>query len=443
MRFVPVCLSSLRILLRYPAVFAMLLTFWARPASADVTVTAPANGAIVNSPFLLRAQASTCSSQPTASMAYSFDSDADTLFQGATSLDTNPSTSGGSHTLRVKAWGNSGAYCETDVAITVGGGVVVSAPTNHAVVNSPFLLQAQAATCGGQSTASMAYSLDSGTDTVTNGATSLDVNISASNGGHTLRVKAWGNSGAFCETDVAITVDVSQHQLSNFDDITTGWLQCTGSSCAGGSGNPTSTSQTFNNANPAIDGGSMLLSESGPASSNNGWFYNVGKQNGSTSFTLDLEFNIPSETDIQAVEFDQFQYLFAGDGGVASSTRLFFGTECVTGGVWNVWDQGLSKWISTGVSCSYIVSSTAFNHLTIAVHRVTGDTSCANGFPCQYYDSITLNGTVIVSNVKTNSGPLPPTFGEQVGFMIQLDTGSACGSACTITEYIDKGVFSY
>jgi len=239
----------------------------------------------------------------------------------------------------------------------------------------------------------------------------------------------------------ALTASTYAQQVSNFDNITTGWSQCSGPSCAGGSGTPTSTSQTFNNATPSLDGGSMLLSETGPTFSNNGWIYNAGINNKATGFTLDLQFNIASNTNIQALEFDQFQYLKAPDGGVTANTRLFFGTECVTNGVWNVWDSSGIGWVSTGVPCSYVLSSTAFNHLTIAVHRLAGDTSCLNGYPCMYY-SITLNGTVIVANVKTNSGALPISFGEQTGFMIQLDTSNNCGTTCTINEYIDQGVFS-
>src|SRR4051794_6016705 len=176
------------------------LTFWsiftfatlfASQAFASVTVTAPLAG-VVNSPFLLRAQATSCSSQPTASMAYSIDDHTDTLFKGATSLDTDVSAAAGPHTLHVKAWGNAGALCKTDVLITVGGGVTVSAPQRRVVVNSPFLLRAQATTCGGQPTTSMAYSFDSLGDTLVSGATSIDRTISVSNGSHILRVKAWG-----------------------------------------------------------------------------------------------------------------------------------------------------------------------------------------------------------------------------------------------------------
>jgi hypothetical protein len=68
--------------------------------------------------------------------------------------------------------------------------VSVSAPASGAVVSSPFVLQATSATCLSQSTVSMAYSIDSGTDTVFNPATSINASVSASQGTHTLRVKA-------------------------------------------------------------------------------------------------------------------------------------------------------------------------------------------------------------------------------------------------------------
>ena len=172
--------------------------------AADVSVSAPASGAVVSSPFVLQATSATCLSQSTVSMAYSIDSGSDTVFNPATSINTSVSASQGTHTLRVKAWG-SGTFCETDVAITVGTGVAVSSPVNGSTVASTFLLNATASTCGGQSTSSMAYSFDSSTDTVIN-AQSINQNVSTSAGSHLLRVKAWGNAGAFCETDLNINV---------------------------------------------------------------------------------------------------------------------------------------------------------------------------------------------------------------------------------------------
>jgi hypothetical protein len=172
--------------------------------AADVSVAAPASGAVVNSPFVLQATSATCLSQSTVSMAYSIDSGTDTVFNPATSINTSVSASQGTHTLRVKSWG-SGTFCETDVAITVGTGVAVSSPVNGSTVPSTFLLNASAATCGGQSTSSMAYSFDSNTDNIIN-SQSINQNVSTTAGSHLLRVKAWGNAGAFCETDLNINV---------------------------------------------------------------------------------------------------------------------------------------------------------------------------------------------------------------------------------------------
>lgn len=172
-------------------------------------------------------------------MAYSFDSGSDTIFNPATSINTNASASQGTHTLRVKAWGNSGAFCEKDLAITVGTGVQVTAPLNGTTVPSSFLLQASATTCGGQNTSSMAYSFDSETDHLLSGATSINQTVSDPAGNHILRVKAWGNGGAFCETNLNITISsqsvVVNTPSNNATVATTFLLQAQAPTCSGAS----------------------------------------------------------------------------------------------------------------------------------------------------------------------------------------------------------------
>src|SRR5260370_41955096 len=59
-----------------------------------------------------------------------------------------------------------------------------------------------------------------------------------------------------------------------------------------------------------------------------------------------------------------------------------------------------------------------------------------------YFDSISLDGTSVASNVVTSAGPLPAGWAEQAGFMLQLDTNGACGGACTISESVDEAKFS-
>lgn len=89
------------------------------PAFAGVTVSSPGNGAQVSSPFTLSADAATCSSQPVAAMGYSFDSSASTAIINADSINQSVPSATGQHTLHVKAWGNQGASCVTDVALDI------------------------------------------------------------------------------------------------------------------------------------------------------------------------------------------------------------------------------------------------------------------------------------------------------------------------------------
>lgn len=99
----------------------VLCVAFAVPAFAGVTVNSPYNGDRVTSPFSLSAYASNCSSQPLSTMAYSLDSGGDitTIHDG--SMDVKVSAGKGGHTLHVKAWGDRGAVCVTDVAVTVTG----------------------------------------------------------------------------------------------------------------------------------------------------------------------------------------------------------------------------------------------------------------------------------------------------------------------------------
>jgi hypothetical protein len=159
-------------------------------AHAQITVTAPASGSVVNSPVLLQAQASNCQSQPTASMAYSIDGGSDNAVD-ATSINQNVTISLGSHTLRVKAWGNSGGYCEKDLALNVGDGAAVTTPVNGSYVANPFSLQASAPSCGNQSTASMAYSLDSQADNPFS-STSINTSVSTTTGAHLFKSEGLG-----------------------------------------------------------------------------------------------------------------------------------------------------------------------------------------------------------------------------------------------------------
>jgi hypothetical protein len=107
-------------LLKSLSLASSLLISVSLPAFAAVTVYTPVNGSTVSSPFTLYTVAASCSNQPVTAMGYSFDSSAQTWIYSGTQMDGPVTVAAGGHTLHVKAWGNAGAVCDTDVAITVG-----------------------------------------------------------------------------------------------------------------------------------------------------------------------------------------------------------------------------------------------------------------------------------------------------------------------------------
>jgi len=95
-------------------------------------------------------------------------------------------------------------------------GVVVNSPVNGEDVSSPFSLSATAATCSSESVSAMGYSLDSSPDTTTKSGQVLDASVASPAGGHTVHVKAWGDKGAVCVSDVTINVAASAALVPSF-----------------------------------------------------------------------------------------------------------------------------------------------------------------------------------------------------------------------------------
>jgi hypothetical protein len=177
------------------------------PAWAQVTVNYPANGAVVAPQFSLSASDGTCSGQPVSAMGVSLDSSSNNTFVYSTTIYSAMTAPAGAHTLHVKAWGNSGSGCDTDVAITVDG-VSVSSPAAAAPISSTFTLVANSVTCSLQPVSAMGYSFDAGATAFVY-ANSMNGSVAAPSGAQTLHVKSWGNQGSACDTDVALNIEGS------------------------------------------------------------------------------------------------------------------------------------------------------------------------------------------------------------------------------------------
>lgn len=157
------------------------------PALGSVTINSPANGAQVGSPFTLSATAANCSSQNVASMGYSFDNSSDTTIVYNSSIETQIQSSAGAHTLHVKAWGNKGASCVTDVAITVSG-------TNSSATGNPVVPSDAVSVGSIQTLGSWKAINDSGTNGSSSGSMSL-VNSPSRSGGARRFITRFTNSG--------------------------------------------------------------------------------------------------------------------------------------------------------------------------------------------------------------------------------------------------------
>lgn len=99
----------------FASFFSLALTV---PALAGVVVNSPSSGS-VSSTFTLKAYSTSCGSQSVGAMGYSFDDSSNTTIINAQSIDQSISSASGSHVLHVKAWGDQGSSCVTDVTIDV------------------------------------------------------------------------------------------------------------------------------------------------------------------------------------------------------------------------------------------------------------------------------------------------------------------------------------
>ena len=93
-------------------------------------------------------------------------------------------------------------FCLTAPALA---DVSVSFPIDGAALMSPFTLQATAGTCQSQPLSTMAYSIDSGRDTLVK-ASAIAVQLAAGPGVHNLHVKSWGVGGALCQQTLSVNV---------------------------------------------------------------------------------------------------------------------------------------------------------------------------------------------------------------------------------------------
>jgi len=206
---------------------------------------------------------------------------------------------------------------------------------------------------------------------------SINAQIFAAPGKHTIEVMAEDKSGYISATimNVTVTSQAAKTTISGIQNMP-GWQSCAadfppgsgrdGQVCASGNPNPPTSSMTEGQTSPAMDGKSAKFSMSGPNGYSNELYFNAfAGGNNVSHFTYDLYFYIDNPAAPQALEFDTNQTF----GGY----RWVWGSECNFKGEtpprWDIWDDASGIWRETDVPCNTFPANT-WIHLIWQFERV-------------------------------------------------------------------------
>jgi hypothetical protein len=310
-------------------------------------------------------------------------------------------------------------------------GVTVSSPANGAQVGSPFALSAYATTCSSQYTSAMGYSLDNSTDTTIVKGTSVQVHVTSGSGAHTLHVKAWGEAGAVCVTDVALTVEdvVSSSGIpSNASKVSGlqvlhGWVAQHDTASTGGS----SGSMSLINS-PSRSGNARKFVSNYTGYGDQRFDVSFGDDTTSTNFLYDAWVYLPyPSTAIANLELDMNQVM-------ANGQTVIFGFQC--DGWSRTWDYTANKgtpakpvdvWLHSKAACNpHQWSTNTWHHVQVSYSRDdSGNVT---------YRSVWLDGVQSTLNVTV---PSAFALGWAPTLLTNFQLDGSTATSGTATAYLD------
>ena len=242
-------------------------------------------------------------------------------------------------------------------AQTQANGITVASPAPGATVGTPFKLSASATQCSSQPVTSIGYSLDSDTNTSTINGTSINTQVPAASGTHTLHVKAWGSAGANCNADITVSVTGSAapesmipsdaKQVTNIQNAA-GWT-ANHDPAAGASANGSMSVV----GSPSMSGHARRFSTH--FSNNGGEIYSVlfdNDPNAENFFYDGWVYVDGSAGSIQNLEMDTNQVLSNGN-------TIIYGFQC--DGISGTWDYTTNRGSISHPSDAWIHSDAACN----------------------------------------------------------------------------------
>jgi len=420
-----------------------LLAIAVPAAFASVSVSAPGNGATVQSPVHFVATATTSCSKGVASMGiYTGPNQLAYTVNGA-KLDTNLALGSGKYATVVEEWDYCGGATTTPISITVSGssGVYVSTPANNSTVGSPVNFQATASsTCSGGVASMGIYTAPNQLAYVVNGA-SLNTNLTLGAGTYNTVVEEWDYCGGASTTPITITVGSGGSQVfsniqswagwNGYIELPPGYGICYSCSPNG----PQTTWWTKQGvSSPSVSGKAMEFNIGGSTPYSD-VLWNVhlvgdGAPNldknrtivpNIHNFIYDVYFFSSNLSAAEALEFDINQF--------TNGLSFIWGTECrvLGGNQWDIWDNQNQRWVATGIACNPKINS--WNHLTIQVQRTSNNQLL--------YQSITLNG--VKSTLNAYYPPRSTSwYGVTINYQLDGDYNQA-----SYNTYLDNFNLSY
>ena len=281
------------------------------------------------------------------------------------------------------------------LAVPLFAAVNINAPSNGENVFSPFTLAADSSTCSSERVNSITYSLDNGTDLAIAHETAIDTKVVAGVGTHTVHVRAWGEHGALCVSEVKVTVTDSMAKTEDAAEVSSSpsipsnataissiqinsnWEEMHDSATPGGAKGDMSIVNT-----PSHGGAARRFVTQFSGSGGERYSDSFGEDTTATNFAYDgWVYVAGSPSNLANMELDLNQVLENGD-------VMIYSFQC--SGYSGVWEYGSNsgggaKWVRSGVACNpRDWTGNTWHHVQIAYSR--------NDSGYITYHSITFDG---------------------------------------------------
>jgi hypothetical protein len=321
----------------------------------------------------------------------------------------------------------------------------VNSPSNGETVNSPFALSASAATCSSRTVKTLGWSLDHSSDTTLIHNQTMDVQITAPAGKHTVHIKAWAGN-MVCVTDVVVNVTSDgsgsgggtgsgggggvTNPLLPPDPITVSSVEklsnWKGTHDSGTSGSATGKTNLV--VSPSISGNSREFTTSYTNRGGERFSSSFGEDRTSTNFLYDAwVYPTDSAKNVANLEMDLNQTMPNGQ-------TVIFGFQCSAySGTWEYSENlgtpehAKGHWAATKAACDVSKwTPNTWHHVQVSYSR--NDSGMAT-YQAVYFDGVKsdINVTVLAARAMGWGSSLVTNF--------QIDGKGASGSAAL---YLDN-----